>query len=233
MVIDEEKKYVLSNLAQINKNERIIETDHNSEILELEFRNRKPEREEILNLRNKAFQEVFKDETEHNLELLEVFEKDVSLEIQSRNDFKVVNNILHKSFRKIRIANNRKKGNHALMEILDEKAKLKTKVNDDKIDEITKKLVQDRIEQIEKNIANEIIEENRKVIMDTTKNLNGEKDNLGGAGRKQMWKILKKKYPKTSPDVPVGKKDKSGNLITNHKGLKQLYLETYMHRLRN
>ena len=48
-----------------------------------------------------------------------------------------------------------------------------------------------------------------------------------------MWKILKKKYPETSPDVPVGKKDKSGNLITNHKGLKQLYLETYMHRLRN
>ena len=48
--------------------------------------------------------------------------------------------------------------------------------------------------------------------MDTSENLNGEKDNLGGAGRKQMWKILKKKYPKTSPDVPVGKKDKSGNL---------------------
>ena len=233
MVIDEEKKYVLSNLAQINKNKCIIETDHNSEILELEFRNRKPEREEILNLQNKACQEVFKDETEHNLELLEVFEKDVSLEIQSRNYFKVVNNILHKSFRKVRIGNNRKKGNHALMEILDEKAKLKTKVNDDKIDEITKKLVQDRIEQIETNIANEIIEENRKVIMDTSENLNGEKDNLGGAGQKQMWKILKKKYPKTSPDVPVGKKDKSGNLITNHKGSKQLYLETYMHRLRN
>ena len=69
--------------------------------------------------------------------------------------------------------------------------------------------------------------------MDTSENLNGEKDNLCVAGRKQMWKILKKKYPKTSPDVPVGKKDKSGNLITNHKGLKQLYLETYMHRLRN
>ena len=188
LVIDEENKYVLSNLAQINKNKRIIETHHNSEILELEleFRNRKPEREEILNLRNKACQEEFKDETEHNLELLEVFEKDVSLEIQSRNYFKVVHNILHKCFRKVRIANNRKKGNHALMEILDEKAKLKTKVNDDKIDEITKKLVQDRIEQIETNIANEIIEEKRKVIMDTSENLNGEKDNLGGAGRKQM-----------------------------------------------
>jgi hypothetical protein len=33
--------------------------------------------------------------------------------------------------------------------------------------------------------------------------------------------------------IPVGKKDRKGNLITNHAGLKKLYLKTYMNRLRN
>ena len=33
--------------------------------------------------------------------------------------------------------------------------------------------------------------------------------------------------------VPAGKKDTSGNVITNHSGLKELYLKTYIHRLRN
>ena len=45
--------------------------------------------------------------------------------------------------------------------------------------------------------------------------------------------MLKKKYPKIAHAIPVGKKDRSGNLITNHEGLKHLYLETYIHRLRN
>ena len=31
----------------------------------------------------------------------------------------------------------------------------------------------------------------------------------------------------------MGKKDHKGNLITNHKGLKKLYLKTYIDRLRN
>ena len=48
-----------------------------------------------------------------------------------------------------------------------------------------------------------------------------------------MWELLKRKYPKCTPSISVGKKDKSGNIVTNHEGLKKLYLQTYMHRLRN
>ena len=33
--------------------------------------------------------------------------------------------------------------------------------------------------------------------------------------------------------MPVGKKDRAGNMITNHEGLKNLYLKTYKHWLRN
>ena len=63
--------------------------------------------------------------------------------------------------------------------------------------------------------------------------MGGDNQNLNGTGRKQMWKFLKQKYPKSVPAVPVGKKDRHGNIVTNHEGFKQLYLETYVHRLRN
>ena len=69
--------------------------------------------------------------------------------------------------------------------------------------------------------------------METINNMGGDHQALNGSGRKKLWQILKKKYPKMSHPVPVGKKDKSGNLITSHSQLKDLYLSTYLHRLRN
>ena len=47
MIIDEGRDYSLSNFAQFHKNKRVIESDHNSEILELdiEFSLKKPERQ--------------------------------------------------------------------------------------------------------------------------------------------------------------------------------------------
>ena len=48
-----------------------------------------------------------------------------------------------------------------------------------------------------------------------------------------MWKTLKKHYPKVSSSIPVGKNDHKGNIITDHEGLKKLYLQTYVNRLRN
>ena len=70
------------------------------------------------------------------------------------------------------------------------------------------------------------------MVVETLKEL-GDGSNLNGSGRKKLWKLLKKKYPKSSHAVPVGKKDNKGNLITNHKELKHLYLKTYTQRLRN
>ena len=44
---------------------------------------------------------------------------------------------------------------------------------------------------------------------------------------------MKRKFTKVKSAIPVGKKDRKGNLITNHQGLKKLYLQTYIDRLRN
>ena len=93
--------------------------------------------------------------------------------------------------------------------------------------------IEERIYQIEEEIENEISERYSKEIIDKLKDFGGDDCNLNGSQRKKLWELLKRKYPKCLPMVPVGKKDTSGNVITNHSGLKELYLKTYIHRLRN
>ena len=110
---------------------------------------------------------------------------------------------------------------------------LKNEAKSNKIDEDVKKELKLKITEIEGEIGDKVAEEFKKNLADTMAEVGAEKDDLNGAGRNKIWKLLKKKYPKQSNVIPVGKRDKSGNLITNHMGLKHLYLETYTHRLRN
>ena len=232
MIIDEQREYCLSNFAQVKKNKRVTETDHNALILELaiKFVNEKPERQEMFNLKNNACQDAFKNETEVNTALLKCFEDELPLETQSKRWLKTFNSILHKCFRKIRVCENRKKSDGNDKNLLRERINLKKEIP---IDEEMKKKIEQRIEQIENEIGNKIVDDYHKVIIETIKGLGGDETCLDGSGRKKLWGLLKKKCPKVKSAIPVGKKDRKGHLITNHKGLKQLYLQTYIERLRN
>ena len=83
-----------------------------------------------------------------------------------------------------------------------------------------------------KEIKDEILADFHRKVFDTIKTLGGDQTNLNGSRSTELWKILKRRVPKNAPIVPVGKKDKSGNLITNFEGLKSLYLKTYIDRMR-
>ena len=72
----------------------------------------------------------------------------------------------------------------------------------------------------------------KKDVIETIREL-GEGTNIEGSGRRKVWDLLKKKIPKNSMAVPVGKTDGSGKRVSNHKDLKHLYLKTYENRLRN
>ena len=86
-----------------------------------------------------------------------------------------------------------------------------------------KEKIEKRIRDIEDDIGEDIANENRNVVLETLKQL-GDGNNLNGSGRKRLWEILKKKFPKSSQAMPVGKKDGKGNLVTNHRELKKFYL---------
>ena len=61
MKIDENREYPLCNFSQAKKNKRIIESDHNSIVanFDIDIQKRKPERNELFNLRNKNCLEMF------------------------------------------------------------------------------------------------------------------------------------------------------------------------------
>ena len=202
MIIDEEKQFNLLNLAQLKKNKRIIETDHNGLVLEMELDvgKVKPEREEMFNLRNKSCQEAFFAETETNQELIHCFKTDFPLKIQSLKWKKSLNNVLHKCFRKIRVV--KKKTISKTDNLLKERVQLKKEMKL-LIDEDMKEKIEKRIKEIEDGIGDDLAKDNRKVILETLEML-GDGDNLSRSGRKKLWGLLKKKFPKNSQATPVG-----------------------------
>ena len=113
MIIDEKRQFCLSNFAQMKKNKKVIESDHNGLILEveIEFSIGASERPEIFNLKNKQCQEMFKNETEVNKDLLECFNNNLPFEVQAKRWLKNFNNILQRCFKKIRICENKNKTN--------------------------------------------------------------------------------------------------------------------------
>ena len=218
MIVDEERNFALSNFSQFKKNKRVIETDHNGLILDLsiQFFNRKPERQELFNFKNKECQEAFKKETEGNEELIKCFENELSFEVQSKNWLKTLNSIFYKCFRKVRICENKKKSESAKSNLIRERINLKKEVKSKIIDEDMKNKIEERIKEIEKDIGNEIVDNYHKEILEAVKDLGGDETGIDGSGRRRIWNVLKRKRPKIKSSVPVGKKDRKGNLISNH-----------------
>lgn len=186
----------------------------------------------MFNLRNKRCQDLFTLETENNTDLIQCFQNDMPFDTQCRKWLKCFNSTLYKCFKKIRVVKSvRKKEENETL--LNERIELKREAKLQSISEEMRIKIKERIYLIEEEISSKISEKYVEEIVETLKELGGDEKNLNGSGRKKLWEILKKNYPKCKTQVPVGKKDKFGNIVTNHEGLKELYLQTYMHRLRN
>ena len=78
-------------------------------------------------------------------------------------------------------------------------------------------------------MSNQVAKENRDKIIDNFGMFTGNNGNLNING---MWAVKKKVFPKNPSSLPVAKKDVDGKVITSHQDLKNLYLETFVHRLR-
>ena len=148
MIIDEEKKFNLINLAQLKKNNRFIESDHNSLFLDLKINceNLKKRRNEMLNLRNRANQEAFCEETQTNQELLNCFDGSISFEKKSKKWKRNIDDILKKCFQKVRIVKNKKE--NKTEQLLIKRMKYKNEVKSSVIDEEMKRKIILRMNQI-------------------------------------------------------------------------------------
>ena len=137
-------------MAQFKRNNRLIETDQNEIVVEMELdgRSNKPIREEIFNLKNKDCQKTFFEETEKDEEQVDSFKNDLLFDVQSMKWKKACNNILHKCFKKVRIVN--KKEMNKADNLLKERIKLKNKWKSSNIDDEMKRKI--KLQLIKKNI---------------------------------------------------------------------------------
>ena len=84
-----------------------------------------------------------------------------------------------------------------------------------------------KLENVEGKIADFLAEKNFRIIKEHVEYLIDDTDNMNCL---KMWE-LKKKLGKSKTDVPIAKKNKDGELVTNHVHLKELYKSTYEKRM--
>ena len=97
-------------------------------------------------------------------------------------------------------------------------------------DENQKKKNEEELIKVEDEISNISSEENRNKVVENLQsfaNTDGSTNNMG------VWNIKKKIFPKNTKSLPFAKKNFHGKIISTKNELKQLYLDTYTHRLRH
>ena len=157
--------------------------------------------------------------------------KGVNFEEESGIWFKKFNNILHRSFPKIRVKR-QSKSDH-IQKYMEKRSILqneKIKIQDTLQISIQRRaemvaFFEKEIDYLETLIANLSAEKNAKIIGDQYSNLS----DFGNFSLGKMWSLNRKlKYQNNDP---TAKYDEKGNLICDKKGLLSLYQNEYYNRL--
>ena len=180
MLVDEERKYVLSRFYKLKNRTSVVESDHNVMALYLSFKwSQKivPERKEIYNLKNIQCQEAFKVNTSNNPNLVRV--------LMNKNIYgggaKWIKEVKHQicnSFNKIRVSTKKEELSKDKSNLFKEREKLKTLiVNSEDIAQYEAKLkeIEDTIAEINAEENFKIVNENVKHLVDDTENMNSIK----------------------------------------------------------
>ena len=226
MVIDVDKKHILTNYKNAKDGRKATDTDHMTEYMDLNLQavSAKPERKEIYNFKDNNSLVTFQEMTSNTQEFSNCFQNDLPLQQQLNNWRKVLKSHVQASFKKIRI-NGKKcsnKINPKMSSLIDERNKLvKSSLSD--IEKI-------QVEKLEKTISSMQAEDNYLLIM---KNFKRFSDNPENINLQEIWKILKTIGPKHGSTLPIAKKDHKGVLISDPKEIKKLLAKEYRQRLRS
>ena len=223
MVIDEQKKFVLTNYKQVSKTGKAVDSDHFTEYLDLDIQiePEKPERVEIFNFKEEESQAKFKRLTSVTEEFTHCFENKIPLLHQIQNWQQVLNKYCAQSFKKIRIRKRHVKAiKQPLKRLIDERNHLvkNEPENEAKLGEVTKKIFELEAEENRNQIVKDF-----KEYSDNPENINIQK----------IWKMLKRTWPKGGPSLPVAKKNHKGKIVTGPKDIKNLLATEYKDRLRS
>ena len=232
MKIDDKREKVLTNFTK-KENEEVTEADHNVIECTLNIKveyNKESSKKEIQNLRNEENIMKFKDLTEDDTSLLELFNNDKNIKVQGKNWFKNIKYKISKAFPKIKIDTGKKETNNLELQQLINRRMLKKKEIVDGISTTLKHKIEDDIDIIEKKIASFIASKNAQTIKEHVEDMCAVE---GSFSSNKMWKLKKKVYAR-GPELPTAKKDpESGMLISNPQMLKELNLRVFKNRLKS
>lgn len=221
MVIDEEKKYPLTSYL----NGKVTHSDHSTIIIDFDIKyKRQPKsRDEQFIFKDREGQEIFRNilNTENNLS--KCFDNNDDLEAQCNQWIEELFNIFKRSFKKIRVTDKvRVTETSKLQERRTELIqKIKSKPED--ID------LQSELEEVVSSLTASVSKENLEKIK---KNFEQFDQSEGESFATGVWNVKNKEFPKIVKPTPAAKIDVNGRLVTDTEGLKQLYLDTFTHRLR-
>ena len=119
-------------------------------------------------------------------------------------------------------------GNKVIQSKLKEQTELKESIAKSQC-KLSEEIAKSNLEKIEKDLAEETATQNAETIkehLQTVESLDGNFSQIG------FWKLKQKIWP-SSCDPPMAKQDNEGNIITAPQTLKNLYLETYIERLKH
>ena len=217
LIIDEERKHVLTKIRKTKNGTVKKESDHNVLLTEFEVtidvnNNHKVE---LYNIKNLECQQIFKKYTSNTKMLSSVFDSDDNLNVLTNRFIKKLDGCIKHSFKKVRVSNNKPSGANKLYDRMRE---LKGQH-----DEESKNELEDVIEAIAAHA-----EGNYKKVVTELNTMNPEG---GKINTQQFWKLKKKICPK-SRDPPAAMFSSKGDILTNKKDIEERAVEVYTDRLK-
>ena len=201
---------------------KIVKADHHMLKLNLDItihEKKKHERIEMFNVRNKLCLKDFKDFTTNTNRFTKCFQSEETFEIQFQRWQRQLQKALHANFRKIRHKENDHKKLQHIDVLMNKKKDILKKKNLDMKDK-------DDIELLDKNITDECEEKEWEKLNEILGNLDSKDTNIN------IWKQMKKAYPKKTKPLPTGVKNMENKIVTNPEEKKSVILEHFRHRMR-
>ena len=220
MIIDEKGEIALTKYRRGN----IVKSDHNMLILKIDLafhKENKHERIEMFNLRNKECQIDFKQKTSNTDMFSKCFIGEETIDVQFKRWKRRLQKALYSSFRKVRIKDRENKLSNLDILMNKKKAILKKKT----LTEKDKREIDSIEEEITQNCEDQEFEKLSNI-------LESLETDSGNTHPNQVWKQMRKSFPKTSKPLPTGVKNIEGKVITNPKEKKAVILEHFKHRMR-
>ena len=239
MKIDESRLYSLTRYQKTKNGIKVTESDHNTLVSHFDIKwdvfDENKNQIKVFNFKDLEAQKVFTYLTSKNT-LSNLF-KNPNIKDPCKKWHSEFLNILHRSFKKVKITGS-KKENNDILRIMKVKQETMEKIDNfryklDEDETVTEEEYRtyfdllDILEKVNTEIADKTAQKNADMIYEHFANLC---DTDGGFSLPKMWG-LRQKICQKAGNVPTAMKDEKGNIISNRNSLITLYQKTYQDRL--